>query len=148
MKFDKFQDSSLNALVVYINSQCILASSKPQKKFFAFCLWCYLIWPWSLFNILISLLVDAILWYIDQNQSGKKVDLSWKKKDMLIAKKLKFFGSREVHFWIRIWSGRGDGLRVSTEVWDDGNTANGTDAKLQGKLEKRQIYSKSIICFV
>ena len=34
MKFDKSQDSSWNALVVYVNSQCILAGSKPQKKFF------------------------------------------------------------------------------------------------------------------
>ena len=34
MKFDKSQDSSWNALVVYVNSQCILAGSKPQKKYF------------------------------------------------------------------------------------------------------------------
>ena len=32
MKFDKSQDSSWNGLVVYINSQCILAGSKPHKK--------------------------------------------------------------------------------------------------------------------
>ena len=40
MKFDKYQDSSWNALVEYVNSQCILAGSKPQKKIFcfAFCL--------------------------------------------------------------------------------------------------------------
>ena len=39
MKFDKSQDSSWKALVVYVNSQCILAGLKPQKKFyFAFCL--------------------------------------------------------------------------------------------------------------
>ena len=42
MKFDKSQDSSWNALVVYVNSQCILAGSKLQKKFFCltFCLSC------------------------------------------------------------------------------------------------------------
>ena len=34
MKFDKSQDSSWNTLVVYINSQFILADSKPQKNFF------------------------------------------------------------------------------------------------------------------
>ena len=33
-EFDKSQDSSWNALVVYANSQCILAGSKPQKNFF------------------------------------------------------------------------------------------------------------------
>ena len=36
MKFDKSQDSSWNALVVYVNSRCILAGSKPQKKIFCF----------------------------------------------------------------------------------------------------------------
>ena len=34
MKFDKSQDSSWNALVVYANSQCILADLKPQKNFY------------------------------------------------------------------------------------------------------------------
>ena len=34
MKFNKSHDSSWNALVVYVNSQCILAGSKPQKKNF------------------------------------------------------------------------------------------------------------------
>ena len=34
MKFDKSQDSSWNALVVYINSLCILPGSKPQNNFF------------------------------------------------------------------------------------------------------------------
>ena len=34
MKFDKSQDSFWNALVVYINSQCFFAGSKPQKKNF------------------------------------------------------------------------------------------------------------------
>ena len=40
MKFDKSQDSSWNTLDVYVNSQCILTGSKPQKKMFcfAFCL--------------------------------------------------------------------------------------------------------------
>ena len=39
MKFDKSQNSSWNALVVYVNSQCILVGSKPQKIFVcAFCL--------------------------------------------------------------------------------------------------------------
>ena len=40
MKFDKSQDSSWNGLVVYVNLQCILAGSKPQKEIFcfAFCL--------------------------------------------------------------------------------------------------------------
>ena len=40
MKFDKSQDSYWNVLFVYVNLQCILAGSKPQKKFFcfAFCL--------------------------------------------------------------------------------------------------------------
>ena len=36
MKFDKSQDSSWDALVVYINSQCILAGFKPQKEFCLF----------------------------------------------------------------------------------------------------------------
>ena len=34
MKFGKSQDSSWNVLVVYVNSQCILAGSKPQKNIF------------------------------------------------------------------------------------------------------------------
>ena len=34
MKFDKSQDSSWNALIVYVNSQCILAGSKPQNEIF------------------------------------------------------------------------------------------------------------------
>ena len=39
MEFDKSQESSWNVLVVYVNSQWILAGSKPQKNFFfAFCL--------------------------------------------------------------------------------------------------------------
>ena len=38
MKFDKSQDSSWNALVVYANSQCILAGSKPLKNFLLFIL--------------------------------------------------------------------------------------------------------------
>ena len=41
---------------------------------------------------------------------------------MLIAKKHKLFGTRVVHFWIRIWSSRGDGYRFGSEAWDDGNT--------------------------
>ena len=42
MKFDKSQDSSWNALVVYVNSQCILAGLKPQNKFL-FCILSYII---------------------------------------------------------------------------------------------------------
>ena len=40
MKFYKSQDSSWNALAVYVNSQCILSGSKPQNEnfLFAFCL--------------------------------------------------------------------------------------------------------------
>ena len=34
MKFDKSQDSSWNALAVYVNSQSILAGSKPQNNLF------------------------------------------------------------------------------------------------------------------
>ena len=45
MKFDKSQDSSWNALVVYVNSQCIVAGSKPQKKLFLFCILSYKIDP-------------------------------------------------------------------------------------------------------
>ena len=40
---------------------------------------------------------------------------------MLIAKKHKLFGTREVHFWTGIWSGRGDDLRAGIEIYDDRN---------------------------
>ena len=36
MKFDKSQDSSWNALVVYVNSQCILKGEKQKIKFLCF----------------------------------------------------------------------------------------------------------------
>ena len=51
---------------------------------------------------------------------------------MLRAKNHKLFGSRVVHFWTRIWLDRGDGLRVGTEVWDDGNTVNCDGCKTPG----------------
>ena len=51
---------------------------------------------------------------------------------MLIAKKHKFFGSRVVHFWTRIWSGWGDGYRFGSEAWDDGNTGNSDGCKTSG----------------
>ena len=39
------------------------------------------------------------------------------------------FESRVAHIWTRIWSGRGDAMRVGSEIWDDGNTANGDGFK-------------------
>ena len=83
------------------------------------------IWPWRLFKLLVSLLIDAVLWSFDQNRSGPKVDVSGSKKHVLRAKKHKLFGTRVVHFWTRIWSVWGEGLRVGSETWDDGNTTNG-----------------------
>ena len=52
--------------------------------------------------------------------------------NMLKAKKHKFFRSKEVHFWIRIWSDWGYGLRAWTGVCDDRNTANGDGCKTSG----------------
>ena len=66
---------------------------------------------------------------LDQNWPGPKVDLSGSKKHVLRAKKYMLFFTRVVHFWIRIWSGRGDGLRVGSKQWDDGNTNNGDESK-------------------
>ena len=34
------------------------------------------------------------------------------------------FGTRMVHFSTIIWSGQGDGIKMGTEVWDDGNIVN------------------------
>ena len=48
---------------------------------------------------------------------------------MFQAKKHKRILSREIHYWTRIWSGRGDGLRAGTEKWEDGNTNNGDGSK-------------------
>ena len=46
-------------------------------------------------NILVSLLVDVVLWFFDKNRSGPKVDLSGKKKNMLLAKSIyEFFPER------------------------------------------------------
>ena len=59
------------------------------------------------------------------NRSVSKVDLTVEKKHML-------FGSRVVHFWTRIWSNRGDGLKTGTEVRDDCKTANGDGCKTPG----------------
>ena len=73
---------------------------------------------------MVSLLINVILWSFGQNRSGPKVDLSVEKKHMFRTKKHILFGSRVVHFWTRIWSGRGDDMRVGCEVWDDCNTAN------------------------
>ena len=51
---------------------------------------------------------------------------------MLISKKHKLFGSRVVHFCIRIWSGPGDGYRFGSEAWDDENTGNSDRCKTPG----------------
>ena len=48
---------------------------------------------------------------------------------MLRAIKNKLFGSRVVHFWTRIWSGRGDGYRFGSEAWDYENTNNSDGCK-------------------
>ena len=37
-----------------------------------------------------------------------------------------------VHFWTRIWSGPGDGLRFGSEACDDGNTVSGDGCKTPG----------------
>ena len=41
-----------------------------------------------------------------------------------------------VPFWTRIMSGRDDGLRAGTEVWDDGNSRNGDGCKTPGQIDK------------
>ena len=51
---------------------------------------------------------------------------------MLIAKKHKLLVTRVVHFWTRIWSGPGDGLRFGSEACDDGNTVSGDGCKTPG----------------
>ena len=51
---------------------------------------------------------------------------------MTRAKKHNLFWDRVVHFWTRIWSGRGDGLRAGAEEWDGNNTVNGDGCKIQG----------------
>ena len=51
---------------------------------------------------------------------------------MLIAKKHKLLVSRVVHFWTRIWSGPGDGLRFGSEACDDGNTVSSDGCKTPG----------------
>ena len=51
---------------------------------------------------------------------------------MLIAKKHKLLVTRVVHFWTRIWSGPGDGLRFESEACDDGNTVSGDGCKTPG----------------
>ena len=56
------------------------------------------IWSWRLFNLLVSLLVDAVLRTFDQNRSGPKVDLSGSKKHVLRAKKHMLCETRVVHF--------------------------------------------------
>ena len=77
-----------------------------------------------------------------QNRSGPKADLPVKRKNMLIAKN-KLFGSRVIHFWTRIWSGRDDGLRVVTEVWNDDNTSNCDGYKILGSNGETSIYGSS-----
>ena len=57
---------------------------------------------------------------------------SLERNNMLIAKKHKRIFSREIQFWTRIWSGRGDSLKDGTEAWDDGNTSNGDGCKTLG----------------
>ena len=42
------------------------------------------------------------------------------------------FGTRVVHFWIRIWSGQGDGLVVGSEQSDDKNTTLNDGCKTPG----------------
>ena len=51
---------------------------------------------------------------------------------MLRSKMHKLFGSRVIHFWTRIWSGRDGGCRVGSEAWDDGNTSNSDGCKTSG----------------
>ena len=51
---------------------------------------------------------------------------------MLISKKHKLLVTRVVHFWTRIWSGPGDGLRFGSEACDDGNTVSGDGCKTPG----------------
>ena len=51
---------------------------------------------------------------------------------MLSSKKHKLFGGRVVHFWIRIWSGWGNGYRFGSKAWDDGNTGNSNRCKTPG----------------
>ena len=83
-----------------------------------------LIWAWCFHDLLVSLLIDWILWSFDQNRSNPKVILYGSKQSILISKKHKRILSRKVHFWTEIWSDRGDGLRVGSEVWDESNTSS------------------------
>ena len=63
---------------------------------------------------------------------------------MLIAKKHKQIHSRKVHFWIKIWLDRGDGLRAGSEVSDDGNTSS--DDGNKGRCQDRLLaYNTEII---
>ena len=101
------------------------------------------IWSWRLFNLLVSLLVDAVLRTFDQNRSCPKVDLSDSKKRVLRAKKHMLFGTRVVHFWARIWSGQRDWLVVGSEQWDDKNTTPNYRCKTPGP-DRRASYSINI----
>ena len=68
---------------------------------------------------------------------------------MLRAKKYKLFRSRVIHFWTRIWSGRGSGYRVGSEAWDDGNTSNSDECKTPGSdSETLNIIGKAQIGFI
>ena len=59
-----------------------------------------------------------------------KSEYSLEEKEHTWVKKHKWILFREVHFWTKIWSGWGSGLRAWTETCDDSSGINGDGCKI------------------
>ena len=91
---------------------------------------CFFIWPRASISIY-SVAVFAFLWSSSEPifrpeeliGTGPKLGLPASKRHMLISARHVPFGSREVQFWTRIWSGGSPTSRdTCTEIWGDGKS--------------------------
>ena len=96
----------------------------------------------SLFNLLITLLINRILWPFDQNRSGPKVDLSSKKYNMLELKSISILKAEWIAFGPE--SGRVEATDLKLDLKSEMTAiqVTVTDAELKGQMEKHQIIIK------
>ena len=105
-----------------------------------------LIWSWSLLKLLVTLLIDVMIWVFDQNPSDLKVEFSKDKRNIEKEKKHMRILSRENYFWTRNWPGLVNGKRYDTKVCYEGITNNGDE--WESKCPDRLLaYNKAVKLF-
>ena len=102
-----------------------------------------LIWSWSLLKLLVTLLIDVMIWVFDQNPSDLKVEFSKDKRNIEKEKKHMRILSRENYFWTRNWPGLVNGKRYDTKVCYEGITNNGDE--WESKCPDRLLAYKGLI---